>query len=65
MSTIIKHKEFPNYKVYKTQVAGRPLTIEVGKGKNPLPFSQLASIEFRLFPMMMRGLTVCAQLPEE
>ena len=31
MSTIIKHKEFPNYKVYKTQVAGRPLTIEVGK----------------------------------
>jgi len=39
-------------------------TIEVGKGKNPLPFSQLASIEFRLFPMMMWGLTVCAQLPE-
>jgi polyribonucleotide nucleotidyltransferase len=31
MSTIIKQKEFTNYKVYKTQVAGRPLTIEVGK----------------------------------
>ncbi|WP_186567324.1 polyribonucleotide nucleotidyltransferase [Lawsonibacter celer] len=31
MSTIIKHKEFANHKVYKTQVAGRPLTIDVGK----------------------------------
>ena len=31
MSTIIKHKEFPNHKVYKTEVAGRPLTIDVGK----------------------------------
>ena len=32
MSTIIKHKEFANHKVYKTQVAGRPLTIDGGKG---------------------------------
>ena len=24
MSTIIKHKEFTNHKVYKTEVAGRP-----------------------------------------
>ena len=31
MSTIIKHKEFPNHKVYETVVAGRPLKIEVGK----------------------------------
>ena len=31
MSTIIKHKQFPNHKVYETTVAGRPLKIEVGK----------------------------------
>ena len=31
MSTIIKHKEFVNHKVYETVVAGRPLKIEVGK----------------------------------
>ena len=31
MSTVIKHKQFPNYKVYETEVAGRPLKIEVGK----------------------------------
>ena len=31
MSTIIKHKEFTNRKVHKTEVAGRPLTIDVGK----------------------------------
>ena len=31
MSTIIKHKQFTNYKVYETTVAGRPLKIEVGK----------------------------------
>ncbi len=31
MSTIIKHKQFSNYKVYETEVAGRPLKIEVGK----------------------------------
>ena len=31
MSTIIKHKEFTNRHVYKTEVAGRPLTIDVGK----------------------------------
>ncbi len=31
MSTIIKHKQFAGYKVYETQVAGRPLKIEVGK----------------------------------
>ena len=31
MSTIIKHKEFNNRRVYKTEVAGRPLTVDVGK----------------------------------
>ena len=31
MSTIIKHKQFAGYKAYETQVAGRPLKIEVGK----------------------------------
>ena len=31
MSTVIKHKEFTNRHVYKTEVAGRPLTIDVGK----------------------------------
>ena len=31
MSTVIKHKQFSNYKKYETTVAGRPLTIEVGK----------------------------------
>ena len=31
MSTVIKHKQFPNYKIYETTVAGRPLKIEVGK----------------------------------
>ena len=31
MSTIIKHKQFPNHKAYETTVAGRPLKIEVGK----------------------------------
>ncbi|MDE6591372.1 MAG: polyribonucleotide nucleotidyltransferase, partial [Oscillospiraceae bacterium] len=31
MSTIIKHKQFVNHKLYKTTVAGRPLKIEVGK----------------------------------
>ena len=31
MSTVIKHKQFPNHKVYETTVAGRPLKIEVGQ----------------------------------
>jgi polyribonucleotide nucleotidyltransferase len=31
MSTIITKKEFPNYKVYSMDLAGRPLSIEVGK----------------------------------
>ena len=31
MSTTIKHKQFTHYKKYETTVAGRPLTIEVGK----------------------------------
>ena len=31
MSTIIKHKEFTNHKIFKSEVAGRPLTIDVGK----------------------------------
>ena len=30
-STIIKHREFPNYREYKMELAGRPLTLEVGK----------------------------------
>ena len=35
MSTIIKHKEFTNRHVYKTEVAGRPLTIDVGTVVSP------------------------------
>lgn len=31
MSTVITHKQFPNYKVYKTEIAGRPFSIEIGK----------------------------------
>ncbi|MCD8144064.1 MAG: polyribonucleotide nucleotidyltransferase [Oscillospiraceae bacterium] len=31
MSTIITHREFPNYRVYSMDLAGRPLSIEVGK----------------------------------
>lgn len=31
MATIITHKPFPNHKVYKTEIAGRPFSIEVGK----------------------------------
>ena len=31
MSTVITHKQFPNHKVYKMDLCGRPLTIEVGK----------------------------------
>ena len=31
MSTIITHKEFKNHKVYKMDLCGRPLSIEVGK----------------------------------
>ena len=31
MSTVIKHKEFASRRLYETQVAGRPLKIEVGK----------------------------------
>ena len=31
MSTVIKHKQFASHKVYETTVAGRPLSIEVGK----------------------------------
>ncbi len=31
MSTIIRHKEFKNRKVYQMELAGRPLKIEVGK----------------------------------
>lgn len=32
MSTIIKHKEFTNHKVYKTEVAGRPPDHRRGQG---------------------------------
>ena len=31
MSTIIKHREFKNYRKYEMELAGRPLTLEVGK----------------------------------
>ncbi len=31
MSTIITHKQFPNYRKYEMDLAGRPLTLEVGK----------------------------------
>ncbi len=31
MSTIITHKQFPNEKIYKLEVAGRPFQIHVGK----------------------------------
>ena len=31
MSTIISRKNFTNHKVYKTEIAGRPFSIEVGK----------------------------------
>ena len=30
-STIINHREFPNYRKYSMDLAGRPLTLEVGK----------------------------------
>ncbi|MGM9618784.1 MAG: polyribonucleotide nucleotidyltransferase [Oscillospiraceae bacterium] len=30
-STIITHRQFPNYKKYSMDLAGRPLTLEVGK----------------------------------
>ncbi|WP_417043863.1 polyribonucleotide nucleotidyltransferase [Dysosmobacter sp.] len=31
MSTIITHRQFPNYRKYEMELAGRPLTMEVGK----------------------------------
>ncbi len=31
MSTIINHKQYPNHKIFKTEIAGRPFSIEVGK----------------------------------
>ncbi len=31
MSTIINHKQFPNHKIFTTEIAGRPFSIEVGK----------------------------------
>ncbi|MPM13270.1 Polyribonucleotide nucleotidyltransferase [bioreactor metagenome] len=31
MSTIIRQKQFTNHKIYKTDLAGRPFSIEVGK----------------------------------
>ena len=31
MSTIITHRQFPNYHKYEMDLAGRPLTLEVGK----------------------------------
>ena len=31
MSTIITHRQFPQYHKYSMDLAGRPLTLEVGK----------------------------------
>ncbi|MEG2176821.1 MAG: polyribonucleotide nucleotidyltransferase, partial [Oscillibacter sp.] len=31
MSTIIHEKQYPNYRKYEMDLAGRPLTLEVGK----------------------------------
>ena len=31
MSTIITHRQFPNYHKYEMELVGRPLTLEVGK----------------------------------
>ena len=31
MSTVIKHREFPGFKTYSMDLAGRPLVIEIGK----------------------------------
>ena len=31
MSTIITHRQFPQYHKYTMDLAGRPLTLEVGK----------------------------------
>ena len=31
MSTIITKRQFPNYHKYEMELAGRPLTMEVGK----------------------------------
>ena len=31
MSTIITHRQYPNYRKYEMELAGRPLTLEVGK----------------------------------
>ena len=31
MSTIITHRQYPNYRKYEMELAGRPLTMEVGK----------------------------------
>ena len=31
MSTIITHRQFPHYHKYTMDLAGRPLTLEVGK----------------------------------
>ena len=31
MSTIITHRQFPHYHKYSMDLAGRPLTLEVGK----------------------------------
>jgi polyribonucleotide nucleotidyltransferase len=31
MSTVITHRQFPNYRKYEMDLAGRPLTLEVGK----------------------------------
>ena len=31
MSTIVRQKEFTAHKLYKTEIAGRPFSLEMGK----------------------------------
>ena len=39
MSTIITKKQFPNYRKYTMDLAGRPLTLEVGGENGVVRFS--------------------------
>ena len=60
MSTIIKHKEFTNHKVYKTEVAGRPLTIDVGKVAELASASAMVTYgETTVLEMCIRDRYVC------
>ena len=44
MSTIITHRQFPGYHKYEMELAGRPLTLEVGKLAELAPVPGTASI---------------------